>query len=47
MACNTDNRDLMDFLVSISEINDLGEDINFLDRVHMLIPLKYACKKNM
>ena len=45
IVCMADNRHLMDFLVSISEIYDLGEDINLLDRVHMLTPLQYACKK--
>ena len=45
IACMADNLDLMDFLVSIPKIYDLGEDINLLDKVYELTPLQYACKK--
>ena len=47
IACMAGNLDLMDFLVSIPKIYDLGEDINLLDKVYELTPLQYACiKKN-
>ena len=44
IASMADNRDLMNFLVNISEKYDLGEDINLLDKVNELTPLQYACK---
>ena len=46
ISCMGDNRDLMDFLVNVCKIYDLGEDINLLDKVYELTPLQYACTHN-
>ena len=46
IACMGDNLELMDFLVSMRKIYDLGEDVNLLDKVYELTPLQYACTKN-
>ena len=46
IACWKDDLELINYLVSLPKLYDLGGDMNLLDKLHELTPLQYGCVRN-